>query len=57
LLWPHDLVLKELAGKYNASPVQIIFAWHNARGVSVANQSRNEKRRKEALHVSFPLVI
>jgi len=46
-----DPVLDEIAAKYNVSPVQVIFAWDVARGVSIATQSSNEERRKEALNL------
>lgn len=46
-----DPVVKELAAKYDVSPVQIILAWHNARRVSFATQSKNTQHRREALKV------
>jgi len=44
-------ILKELAAKYSVSLVQVVFAWHMARGLSITTQSKNEERRKEALNL------
>lgn len=44
-------VIKGLASKYKVSPVQIILAWGNARGISLCTQSSDEERRKDALNV------
>lgn len=48
-----EATLKELAAKYKASPVQVIFAWHMARGISISTQSKNAERKKEALKVGL----
>jgi len=43
----NDPVIVELAAKYNATPTQIILAWHLSRNVVVIPRSTNEDRQKE----------
>ncbi|KAF7373525.1 Aldo-keto reductase [Mycena sanguinolenta] len=42
-----DPVIVELAAKYNATPTQIILAWHLSRNVVVIPKGTNEERQKE----------
>ncbi|KAK0245412.1 reductase AKOR2 [Armillaria nabsnona] len=42
-----DPVIIELAEKYNATPTQVILAWHLARGVVAVPKSADEGRQKE----------
>lgn len=51
--WKEEVILKELAAKYEISPVQVIFAWHMARRISISTQSKNAERKKEALNVGL----
>ncbi|KAJ6630106.1 NADP-dependent oxidoreductase domain-containing protein [Mycena sp. CBHHK59/15] len=43
----NDPVIVDLAAKYNATPNQIILAWHLSRNVVVIPKSTNEERQKE----------
>ncbi|KAJ7724927.1 reductase AKOR2 [Mycena maculata] len=43
----NDPVIVELATKYNATPTQVILAWHLTRNVVVIPKSTNEERQKE----------
>ncbi|KAJ7042816.1 NADP-dependent oxidoreductase domain-containing protein [Mycena alexandri] len=43
----NDPVIVELAAKYNATPTQIILAWHLSRNVVVIPRSTREDRQKE----------
>lgn len=47
-----DPVIGEIATKYNATPTQVILAWHLARGVAIIPKSADEGRQKENLTVS-----
>ncbi|KAK0480511.1 reductase AKOR2 [Armillaria luteobubalina] len=42
-----DPVIIELAEKYNATPTQVVLAWHLLRGVVAVPKSANEDRQKE----------
>ncbi|KAK0216102.1 reductase AKOR2 [Armillaria fumosa] len=42
-----DPVIIELSEKYNATPTQVVLAWHLARGVVAVPKSANESRQKE----------
>ncbi|SJL11248.1 related to GCY1-galactose-induced protein of aldo/keto reductase family [Armillaria ostoyae] len=42
-----DPVMIELAEKYNATPTQVVLAWHLARGVVAVPKSADEGRQKE----------
>jgi diketogulonate reductase-like aldo/keto reductase len=55
-----EAMLKSLSVKYDSSVVQVILAWHVARGVSVATKSSDPDRRKEALKagsIYFPFTL
>ncbi|RDB23876.1 Glycerol 2-dehydrogenase (NADP(+)) [Hypsizygus marmoreus] len=43
----NDPLILSLATKYNATPTQVILAWHIARGVVVVPKSEREERQKE----------
>ncbi len=49
-----DPVIIELAEKYNATPTQVILAWHLARGVVAVPKSADEGRQKENRTVGLP---
>lgn len=42
----------ELAGKYGVAPVQVVLAWHIARGVVAVPKSSNKERQKQNITVS-----
>ncbi|KAK7031640.1 Aldo/keto reductase [Favolaschia claudopus] len=42
-----DTTIVKLAQKYNATPTQIVLAWHVARGVVAIPKSADDKRQKE----------
>jgi len=42
-----DETIVKLAKKYNATPAQVILAWHISRGVAVVPKSANVERQKE----------
>ncbi|KIJ67956.1 hypothetical protein HYDPIDRAFT_83133 [Hydnomerulius pinastri MD-312] len=44
-----DAVINELAAKYNATPAQVILAWHVARGNTAVPKSENPQRQKDNL--------
>lgn len=46
-----DPTIVSLATKYNASPAQVIFAWHIRRGVVVVTKSTNKEHQKENLQL------
>ncbi|KAI0751585.1 Aldo/keto reductase [Daedaleopsis nitida] len=46
-----DPTIVELAKKYQVSPVQVVLAWHLARGVSVVPKSSNEQRQKDNINL------
>ena len=47
----NDMVIKEIASKFNKTPAQIILRWHVQRGVVVIPKSSNEERMKQNLEV------
>lgn len=49
-----DPTIVELAKKYQVNPVQVVLAWHIARGVSVVPKSSNEQRQRENINVCPP---
>ncbi|PIL36981.1 transporter [Ganoderma sinense ZZ0214-1] len=42
-----DPTIVELAGKYKVSPVQVILAWHVARGIAAVPKSSDAQRQKD----------
>ncbi|KAH0827545.1 NADP-dependent oxidoreductase domain-containing protein [Lanmaoa asiatica] len=45
------LFINELAAKYNASPAQVILAWHIARGTIVVPKSQDPQRQEDDVTV------
>lgn len=48
-----DPTIRELATKYNVTPVQVILAWHVARGVAAVPKSANAQRQKDNITVCY----
>ncbi|KAI1786706.1 reductase AKOR2 [Ganoderma leucocontextum] len=46
-----DPTIVELAGKYKVTPVQVILAWHVARGVAVVPKSSDKQRQKDNINL------
>lgn len=46
-----DPIIKELAVKYNATPAQVILAWHIARGHTAVPKSQDPQRQKDNVTV------
>lgn len=43
--------IKELADKYQATPTQIVLAWHISRGVAAVPRSANPEHQKQNLNL------
>lgn len=46
-----DPIINELAAKYNATPAQVILAWHVARGTTAVPKSQDPQRQKDNVTV------
>ncbi len=53
----NDPVIVDLAKKYNATPNQIILAWHISHGTIVVPKSENAERQKENIAVRCLLIL